>query len=122
MDAYLRCVMEPGSAVGGVSATSLGEPATQMTLKTLMSITQGVPRIKEIINATPNMKTPIMTCKLALRDDADVARAVKARLDVTSLGSICSWIQQVVRPSKAYVECKLDARTCRGCIRGARCC
>merc|ERR1712154_707700 len=46
----------------------------------------------------------------ALRDDADVARVVKARIDITTLGSICAWMQQVVRPSKAYVECKLDLR------------
>ena len=44
--------MEPGEPVGAMSAQSIGEPATQMTLKTFhfagiasMSITQGVPRI-----------------------------------------------------------------------------
>lgn len=48
-ETYLKCFMEPGSAAGGVSATSLGEPATQMTLKTFhfagvasMNITQGI--------------------------------------------------------------------------------
>ncbi len=42
------------------TAHSLGEPATQMTLKTFhfagvasMNVTLGVPRITEIINANP---------------------------------------------------------------------
>ena len=46
-----------GTAVGATGAQSIGEPGTQMTLKTFhfagvatMNITLGVPRIKEIIN------------------------------------------------------------------------
>ena len=45
--------MQPGDAVGALAASSIGEPSTQMTLKTFhfagvasMNITQGVPRIK----------------------------------------------------------------------------
>lgn len=55
----IRAQMEPGSAVGALCAQSIGEPGTQMTLKTFhfagvasMNITLGVPRIKEIINAS----------------------------------------------------------------------
>lgn len=55
--------MEPGSAVGALCAQSIGEPGTQMTLKTFhfagvasMNITLGVPRIKEIINASKNIR------------------------------------------------------------------
>ncbi|RWS28613.1 DNA-directed RNA polymerase III subunit RPC1-like protein, partial [Leptotrombidium deliense] len=58
-DKYLRAKLEPATAVGAICAQSIGEPATQMTLKTFhfagiasMNITQGVPRIKELINAT----------------------------------------------------------------------
>ena len=56
-----------GSTVGAVGAQSIGEPGTQMTLKTFhfagvasMNVTLGVPRIKEIINAARNISTPIM--------------------------------------------------------------
>ena len=51
--------MEPGTAVGAIVAQSIGEPATQMTLKTFhfagvasMNVTMGVPRIKELMDAT----------------------------------------------------------------------
>lgn len=57
--------MEPGSAVGALCAQSIGEPGTQMTLKTFhfagvasMNITLGVPRIKEIINASKAIRWP----------------------------------------------------------------
>ena len=57
-----------GSTVGAFGAQSIGEPGTQMTLKTFhfagvasMNVTLGVPRIKEIINAAKNISTPIIT-------------------------------------------------------------
>lgn len=64
VNVYLcRAQMEPGSAVGALCAQSIGEPGTQMTLKTFhfagvasMNITLGVPRIKEIINASKNIR------------------------------------------------------------------
>lgn len=67
----MRAKIEPGTAVGALAAQSIGEPGTQMTLKTFhfagvasMNITQGVPRIKEIINASPKISTPIITAAL----------------------------------------------------------
>ena len=52
--------------MGAFGAQSIGEPGTQMTLKTFhfagvasMNVTLGVPRIKEIINAAKNISTPI---------------------------------------------------------------
>lgn len=51
LDRYQAAVMEPGTAVGALCAQSIGEPGTQMTLKTFhfagvaaMNITLGVPR------------------------------------------------------------------------------
>ena len=56
--------------MGAVGAQSIGEPGTQMTLKTFhfagvasMNVTLGVPRIKEIINGAKNISTPIMKVK-----------------------------------------------------------
>lgn len=84
-----------GTAVGAIAATSIGEPSTQMTLKTFhfagvasMNITQGVPRIKEIINAVRNISTPIITVALADEKDERLARRVKARIERTTLGKI----------------------------------
>lgn len=37
---YVKAVMEPGTAVGALGAQSIGEPGTQMTLKTVRTRTQ----------------------------------------------------------------------------------
>jgi len=88
-------MMYPGSTVGAVGAQSIGEPGTQMTLKTFhfagvasMNVTLGVPRIKEIINAAKMISTPIISCKLVTRDCEASARIVKGRLEKTHLGDV----------------------------------
>lgn len=90
--------MTLGSTVGAVGAQSIGEPGTQMTLKSFhfagvasMSVTLGVPRIKEIINAAKVISTPIISCKLVTRNSEASARIVKARLEKTLLGDVGSF-------------------------------
>lgn len=65
-----------------------------MTLKTFhfagvagMSITEGVPRIKEIINASERISTPIITCELETQGVIG-ARAVKGRIEKTHIGDV----------------------------------
>jgi DNA-directed RNA polymerase III subunit RPC1 len=71
------------SKVGAVGAQSIGEPGTQMTLKTFhfagvasMNVTLGVPRLKEIINASKNISTPFMTAELLDKGSERDARYV----------------------------------------------
>lgn len=66
---FNRSVVEAGEMVGVVSAQSIGEPVTQLTLNTfhhtgigtMGTANLGVPRIKEILNLSKSMKTPIMS-------------------------------------------------------------
>ena len=115
---YERAKIEPGSAVGAVGAQSIGEPGTQMTLKTFhfagvasMNVTLGVPRIKEIINASKNISTPIITCKLVTSDDERAARVVKGRMEKTYLSDIIHYVEDVVAPDDSYVSVRIDWRT-----------
>lgn len=119
-DKYMRAQMEPGSAVGALCAQSIGEPGTQMTLKTFhfagvasMNITLGVPRIKEIINASKNISTPIITAHLDVEDDADFARLVKGRIEKTLLGEISEYIEEVFLPDDTYILVKLSLERIR---------
>ncbi|PIN94064.1 hypothetical protein COU61_00610 [Candidatus Pacearchaeota archaeon CG10_big_fil_rev_8_21_14_0_10_35_13] len=57
----------PGEGIGMVTAQSFGEPSTQMTLNVFhlagvqeMQVTQGLPRIIEILNAKKQPSTPTM--------------------------------------------------------------
>ncbi|EYC08344.1 hypothetical protein Y032_0066g3709 [Ancylostoma ceylanicum] len=115
-----KAAVEPGTAVGAIAATSIGEPSTQMTLKSFhfagvasMNITQGVPRIKEIINAVRAISTPIITAKLRNVRDEKLARQVIARVEVTTLGEICEYIEEVYVPDKIFLLLKLNTRRIR---------
>jgi DNA-directed RNA polymerase III subunit RPC1 len=96
IEKYHKAKLEYGTAVGALGAQSIGEPGTQMTLKTFhfagvasMNITLGVPRIKEIISAAKSISTPIINAKLENDTDLRVARIVKARLEKCVLEDVC---------------------------------
>lgn len=93
--------------MGAFGAQSIGEPGTQMTLKTFhfagvaaMNVTLGVPRIKEIINASKTISTPIISVALEVNGDETSARLVKARLEKTSLGQVAKSISMVLDGSE----------------------
>ena len=94
---------------------SIGEPGTQMTLKTFhfagvasMNITLGVPRIKEIINASKRISTPIVTVRLDNDKDPEFARVVKGRMEKTTLGEVSEYIEEVFLPDDCFLLIKLD--------------
>ncbi|KAJ3810847.1 hypothetical protein F5876DRAFT_40963 [Lentinula aff. lateritia] len=112
---YVKARIEPGSTVGAVGAQSIGEPGTQMTLKTFhfagvasMNVTLGVPRIKEIINAAKAISTPIISCKLVTADSEASARIVKGRLEKTLLGDISSVLEEAWAPEYTYIGVLVD--------------
>lgn len=89
-----------------------------MTLKTFhfagvasMNVTLGVPRIKEIINATKEISTPIITASLVNDTDLVSARIVKGRIEKTLLGDIAKYIKEVYTPRGCFLEVKLDLST-----------
>lgn len=112
---YSRAKVEPGTAVGAIGAQSIGEPGTQMTLKTFhfagvasMNVTLGVPRIKEIINASKSISTPIINAVLVNDQDERAARVVKGRVEKTLLEDVIFYIQDVYKENQAHLEVKVD--------------
>ena len=66
-EAYERAHIEAGEAVGTVAAQSVGEPGTQMTMRTFhyagvaeLNVTLGLPRLIEIVDARKKISTPTM--------------------------------------------------------------
>ena len=81
-DAYELARANAGECVGLVSAESIGEPGTQMTLNTFhfagvseMNVTTGLPRIIEIFDAQKEIKTPMM--EIYLNDKHNTLENVK---------------------------------------------
>jgi len=86
-----------------------------MTLKTFhfagvasMNITLGVPRIKEIINASKVISTPIITAILVTKNDLKSARIVKGRIEKTTLEDVSEYIEEVIKGKKSYIKIKID--------------
>nr|MDO8135333.1 DNA-directed RNA polymerase subunit A'' [Candidatus Njordarchaeum guaymaensis] len=99
---YRRSLVEPGEAVGNVAAQSIGEPGTQMTLKTFhyagvaeLNVTLGLPRLIEIVDARKIPSTPMMTVYLEEEYAADPvkAREVAQRIELTRIDNIAQSIE-----------------------------
>ncbi len=67
-------LVEPGVAVGIIAAQSIGEPGTQLTMRTFhtggvagLDITQGLPRVEELFEARPIKKPAVLA-----EEDGDV--------------------------------------------------
>ena len=99
--------IQSGEGVGALTATSTGEPATQMTLNTFHTagtanrgMTHGVPRLKEIIGASKNMSTPIMTLPLkkGLADPKRAAEVLARGLPHTLLRNVIIGSDTVFEP------------------------
>jgi DNA-directed RNA polymerase subunit A' len=79
IDLTERAMVEPGEAVGVVTAQSIGEPGTQMTLRTFhyagvkeRNVTLGLPRLIELVDARKKPITPTMD--IYLDEDHRVSR------------------------------------------------
>ena len=97
--AYINAIVEPGEAVGTVAAQSIGEPGTQMTLRTFhyagvaeLNVTLGLPRIIEIIDARRVPSTALMTIYLTgkLAEDKNKARAFAQEIEATTVEDVAS--------------------------------
>lgn len=86
---YVRSLYDPEEAVGVVSAQSLSEPATQMTMRTYhfagtagIQVTLGLPRLIEIYDAKKEPETPSMTIHMKSEHNTeqkaiDIAKKIK---------------------------------------------
>jgi len=99
IDSYERSLVEPGEAVGTVAAQSIGEPGTQMTLRTFhyagvaeLSVTQGLPRLIEIVDARNNPSTPTMKIHMIGEQagDRNEAKAIARNIEMVLVESVAS--------------------------------
>lgn len=110
--AYLSNLIEPGEAVGIVAAQSIGEPGTQMTMRTFhyagvaeLNVTLGLPRLIEILDVRKNPSTPMMTIHLEkeIAGDREKAREVANRIEATYLKDLAE-IEVDLREMKILIK------------------
>jgi DNA-directed RNA polymerase subunit A' len=99
IDLFERAMVEPGEAVGVVTAQSIGEPGTQMTLRTFhfagvkeRNVTLGLPRLIELVDARKKPVTPTMDIYLdeEHRMSREKALEVAKRIIFTRISDLVS--------------------------------
>ncbi len=97
--AYLDALVEPGEAVGTVAAQSIGEPGTQMTLRTFhyagvaeLNVTLGLPRLIEILDARKSPSATLMKIYLKgnLAKSKKKARQFAQKIEMITLEDMAS--------------------------------
>jgi DNA-directed RNA polymerase subunit A" len=96
---YTSHLMDQNESAGVMAAHSIGEPGTQMNMRTFhyagvanINVTQGLPRLIEIVDARRIPSTPSMNIPLTgiAAEDENVARHVASEIEMTSLLDIAS--------------------------------
>jgi len=94
---YSSSLIEPGEAVGTVAAQSIGEPSTQMTLRTFhyagvreLNVTLGLPRLIELVDARKTPSTPLMTVYLkeGYKNSKEKATEIARRIEFTKVENV----------------------------------
>ncbi|MGZ7130408.1 MAG: DNA-directed RNA polymerase subunit A'' [Halobacteriota archaeon] len=94
---YKRSKVEPCEAVGTIAAQSIGEPGTQMTMRTFhyagvadINVTLGLPRLIEIVDARKVPDTPMMTIFIDAEsaNDRDKALQLGWEIEATHVSDI----------------------------------
>ena len=102
---YLARMVQPGEPVGTVAAQSIGEPGTQMTLRTFhyaglieFDVTLGLPRLIELVDARRTPSTPMMTIYLdeKYKYDEEKAKEIARRLEYTTIENVLDSINYIL--------------------------
>ena len=110
--AYDRAHVEAGEAVGTVAAQSVGEPGTQMTMRTFhyagvteLNVTLGLPRLIEIVDARKDIATPTMDIYFdeERRNDEEFVKTLANKIGKSTVNDILSDF------NLNYAEMKVEA-------------
>ncbi len=116
-DHYEKNLIDNAEACGIVGAQSIGEPGTQMTMRTFhyagvaeINVTLGLPRLIEIVDARSTPSTPMMN--IYLRDEyklnSKLAKQVANQIEITLLNSIADIEADL---TNLVINVKPDAKT-----------
>lgn len=112
---HVLAMAQPGEPVGVVAAQSIGEPGTQMTLRTFhyaglmeFDVTLGLPRLIEVVDAKREPSTPIMEIYLDEEHKYSEAKAreIARRIEYTTLEKVMASLQYTLGDRDVII--KLD--------------
>ncbi len=118
---YTAHLMDQNESAGVMAAHSIGEPGTQMNMRTFhyagvanINVTQGLPRLIEIVDARRVPSTPSMNIPLTgtAAEDENVAKYVASNIEMTTLLDIASVetditnMRLIVKPDARKMEAR----------------
>ena len=115
--AYDRAHVEAGEAVGTVAAQSVGEPGTQMTMRTFhyagvteLNVTLGLPRLIEIVDARKDIATPTMDVYFdeERRNDEEFVKTLANQIGKSTINDILKNFN--LNYGTMQVEAELDSK------------
>lgn len=115
--AYERATVEDGEAVGTVAAQSVGEPGTQMTMRTFhyagvaeLNVTLGLPRLIEIVDARKKISTPTMAIYFEdeYNTDEEFVRRIANQIGKSNMNDILSNFNLNYADMNVMVELDLE--------------
>ena len=108
-----RSIISPGENVGIVAAQSIGEPSTQLTLNTFHSAgisaagttSLGIPRLRELLSLSKNMKTPqsIIYLNNNFEKDKNLTDLMKFHIETIYINDLCNNIDIYYDPNKDFM-------------------
>jgi DNA-directed RNA polymerase subunit A" len=111
---YEKSTYDPEEPVGVVTAQSLSEPATQMTMRTYhfagtagIQVTLGLPRMIEIFDARKEPRTPTMTIHIE-KDHQTIEQVKKIAEQIKEVKLKDIVVSNVIDLTDMWVKCKLD--------------
>jgi DNA-directed RNA polymerase subunit A" len=118
---YQKARVDPHESVGILAAQSIGEPGTQMTLRTFhyagvaeMNVTLGLPRLIELVDARRVPSTPMMTIRVEpkLEQNREAVERIALLVEVTtipdvaSIGTVVEELKVLVTPQPALLKAR----------------
>ncbi len=113
LEEYISNTVDPGEPVGTVAAQSIGEPSTQMTLRTFhyagvreLNVTLGLPRLIELVDAKKTPSTPLMYVYLVepYNKDENKAKEIARMIELTKVENVAKRVDVDVFANAVIIE------------------
>lgn len=120
---YYKAIIDPGEAIGIVTAQSIGEPSTQMILRSFhfaglreYSMALGLPRMIEIVDARRKPSIPMMTIYLIedYKHSEEKALEVAKKIQLTTIENVAKSVEIDYLTSTITIEIDPEQLSYRG--------
>jgi DNA-directed RNA polymerase subunit A" len=102
---FMKNLIDPTESAGIIAAQSIGEPGTQMTMRTFhyagvaeINVTLGLPRLIEIVDARREPSTPMMEIHVVeeIKNDRDAVESLASEIEMTKLSDVAALTTDII--------------------------